>query len=96
MEYKFLDPSENAALPRPLKYAGIYSETAPKAISEWGARDYRGQYIPPDAVAYSSQYFELARLHIPTSIRPGNNTLIFNPFRFNKDERFNDVCYSSL
>lgn len=89
MEYKFLDPSENAGLPRPLRYAGIYSEKA------HGANDYRGQYIPPDAVAYSSQYFELARIHIPTGIRPGNNTLLFNPYRFNKNENFNDLCYSS-
>ena len=94
MEYKYLDPGENAGLPRPLQYAGIYAETPHKTSTGWSSRDYRGQYVPPDAVAYASQYFELARHHIPTSIRPGNNTLIFNPFRFNKNDAFNDLCYN--
>lgn len=93
MEYKFLDPNENVGLPKPLRYAGLYSENAPAyKNSKWGSKDYRGEYIPPDAVAYSSQFFELARHHIPTGIRPGNNTLIFNPFKFRSDI-FNDMCY---
>lgn len=95
MEYKYLDPSENAGLPRPLQNAGIYSEAAHKT-NERGSKDYRGQYVPPDAVAYASQYFELARHHIPTGVRPGNNSLLFNPFRFNKDDSFNDLCYAQL
>lgn len=92
-EYKYIDPAENAGLPKPLRNAGIYAETGHTTTSR-GTKDYRGQYIPPDAVAYASQYFELARHHIPTSVRPGNNTFIFNPFRFNKDENFNDLCYA--
>jgi hypothetical protein len=93
MEYKYLDPAENVGLPRPLQYAGIYTEP-PYKTNNRGTRDYRGEYLPPDAVAYASQYFELARLHIPTGIRPGNNTLIFNPYRFNNDPAFNDLCYA--
>lgn len=92
MEYKVLDPNENVGLPKPLQYAGIYAENTPYKKTNW-SKDYRGMYIPPDAVAYATQYFELARHHVPTGIRPGNNTLIFNPYRY-RDENFNDLCYN--
>lgn len=95
MEYKYLDPSENVGLPKPLKYAGLYSEysdTVPYTQSKW-SRDYRGAHIPPDAVAYSSQFFELAKGHIPTGIRPGNNTMVHNPYKF-FDDKLNVMCYA--
>lgn len=92
MEYKYLDPSENVGLPKPLKNAGLYSENVPHTQRQWG-KDYRGQYIPPDAVAYATQFFELAKNHIPTGIRPGNNTMIYNPYKF-YDDKFNGMCYA--
>lgn len=87
MEYKYLDPTENVNLPKHLRNAGIYAEHS-------HAKHDR-QYIPPDAVAYSTQYFELARHHVPTGIRPGNNTLAFNPYKFTKDES-NALCYTNV
>lgn len=93
MEYKYLDPAENVSLPKPQMYAGLYSPYAslPHHQSRW-SKNYRGEHIPPDAVAYASQYFELARSHIPTSIRPGNNTMVFNPYKHYKDD-LNMLCY---
>jgi hypothetical protein len=92
MEYKFLDPAENVGLPKPLKYAGLYSEDTPYYKTKW-SKDYRGAYVPPDAVSYSSRYFELARNHIPTGIRPGNNTILNSPYKF-YDDKLNGMCFA--
>jgi hypothetical protein len=88
MEYKYLDPAENVNLPKHLINAGIYSENSTP-------KNKRPEHIPPDAVAYATQYFELARHHVPTSIRPGNNTLVFDPYKFTNDE-YNSLCYTNF
>jgi hypothetical protein len=92
MTYKYLDPAENVGLPSPVPYAGLYSD-APYSQNKW-SKDYRGPQIPPDAVAYSQQYFELARYHIPTASRPGNNTVLNNPYRFTYNNNYNTLCTS--
>ena len=92
MNYSFVDPNENVGLPKPMSYAGLYSSDVPYTNTLW-AKEYRGAHIPPDAVAYASQYNELAKSHIVSSIRPGNNEIINNPYRFNND-KLNSMCYS--
>ena len=93
LSYKFLDPAENVGIPQPVPYAGLYSD-APYAQNKWG-KDYRGERIPPDAVAYSQHFFELAKHHIPSVPRPGNNTLLNNPYRFTNNNNLNTLCYST-
>lgn len=87
--YKFLDADDQVTLPTPQANAGLYAPDAPHVKTTW-SKDYR-KYIPPDAVAYSSTYFELARGHINTANRPGNNTILNNPFRFYSDAS-NALC----
>jgi hypothetical protein len=89
--YKLLDPAENVGIPQPQPYAGLYAPNVPHIKTTW-SKDYR-KYVPPDAVAYSSQYFELAKGHIPTSVRVGNNTIVNSPFKF-KSDTYNSLCYS--
>lgn len=93
ISYSFLDPSENSGIPPPQKYAGLYSSDEPYTDTLW-SKDYRGPRIEPDAVAYASKFDEVAKSHIPTSIRPGNNTIKNNPYSFSS-KTYNTMCYNA-
>jgi hypothetical protein len=90
--YKYLNPSENVGMPPPQKNAGLYADL-PYTQTE-RSKTYAREHIQPDAVSYSKHYFELARHHIPTGIRPGNNTLQINPYTFSQ-KHYNRLCYKS-
>lgn len=90
--YSFLDPSENVGLPKPMINNGIYASDIPYIKKIW-SKDYRGPKIEPDAVAFSHHFYEGAKNHIPTGIRPGNNTIINNPYQFISN-KYNYMCYT--
>lgn len=93
ISYSFLNPSENVGIPTPQKNAGLYSgENTPHRHSKWGAADYSEPHLTPDAVEYSSRFYEGAKNHIPTTIRPGNNTMLKNPYSV-YNEQYNSLCY---
>ena len=89
--YSFLEPSENVGIPEPQKNAGLYAGDTPYKKTQW-SKDYRGPRIEPDAVAFSTQFYEGARNHIPTGIRPGNNTILKNPYNY-VSTTYNTMCY---
>lgn len=89
--YSFLDPVENVGIPEPMKYAGLYTSDQPYVNTLW-AKDYRGEHVKPDAMSYSMHYNELARKHVPTNIRPGNNTIDKNLYTFT-DRKSNSICF---
>lgn len=89
--YSFLDPSENVGIPHPMNHAGLYTSTQPYENTLW-SKDYRGPRIEPDAIAYSSQYNDLAKTHIPTNVRPGNNSIDKNKYFF-KNQQYNEICF---
>ena len=91
MNFSYLDPKEKVDIPPPMKYAGLYASDQPYTKTLW-SKDYRGERVDPDAVAYSKHYNELARSHIPTTIRPGNNTIQNNPYMFSS-EKYNKMCF---
>ena len=91
LDYSFVIPEENVGIPPPMRYAGLYSSDVPYTNTLW-AKEYRGERVEPDAVAYSKQYNELAKKHIPTSIRPGNNSIVNNPYGFDNDKS-NIMCF---
>ena len=94
--YSFLDPKENVGIPTPQKNAGLYGgEDTPHKHSKWGAADYSEPHLQPDAVAYSERFYEGAKHHIPTSIRPGNNSMTTNPYSIYSD-KYNSMCYGIL
>ena len=90
MNFSFLDPLENVSNPPHVENAGLYSGI-PFKKTNW-AKDYSKPKLTPDAVVYSSQFFELAKGHIPTSSRPGNNSIPHNKFLMT-DLNFNTLCY---
>ena len=90
MNFSFLDSTENVSVPPPMQNAGLYSGI-PYKKNKW-AKDYSTPRLAPDAVEYSSQYFELAKGHIPTSSRPGNNSIPSNKFLIT-DTNYNTLCY---
>jgi len=90
MIYSYLDPSENVGIPAPVPHAGLYASDASYKQTQW-SKDYRGPRIEPDAVAYASQFY--APNHVPTGARPGNNTIINNPYKFG-DRKYNGMCYA--
>ncbi len=90
--YKYLDSSQNVGMPLPQANAGLYADL-PYTQGE-RSKTYTRKHIQPDAVTYSQHYFELARHHIPTGIRPGNNTLTVNPYSFSQKD-YNRLCYKS-
>ena len=92
ISYSFIDPSENVGIPPPQKHAGLYSSDEPYKNTNW-SKDYRGPRIEPDAVAYANTFGIGAKKHIPTSIRPGNNTIVNNPYSF-KSTEYNSMCYN--
>lgn len=92
ISYSFLDPSENVGIPQPMRHAGLYTSEQPYENTLWG-KDYRGERVQPDAVEYAKHYNELARKHIPTSIRPGNNAVQPNAYSF-IDSQHNTVCFT--
>jgi len=91
LDYSYVLPGENVGIPPPMRYAGLYSSDLPYTNTQW-AKEYRGERVDPDAVAYSKYYNELAQTHIPTSIRPGNNFIQNNPYGF-EDEKYNTMCF---
>lgn len=91
ISYSFLNPMDNVGVPEPMKHAGLYTSDQPYENTLWG-KDYRGDVIIPDAIEYSKHYNELAKTHIPTNIRPGNNTIDKNKYVF-KDEKINSICF---
>lgn len=91
ISFSYIDPSENVGIPPPMKYAGLYSSDVPYTNTLW-SKDYRGPRIDPDAVSYASQYDEVAKTQIPTTIRPGNNTMTKNPYMFSSTS-YNTMCY---
>lgn len=92
MDFSYLDPSENVGIPQPMKNAGLYAGDIPFKKTKY-SRDYSTGRIEPDAVAFASQFDPLARSHIPTSIRPGNNSILNNPFTFMPN--MNTMCYNA-
>lgn len=90
--YSYIDPSENVGIPQSQPHAGLYAPDAPHTQTQW-SKDYRGPRLEPDSVAYAKQFYMPA--HIPTNIRPGNNTINNNPFKFN-DTKYNSMCYAPL
>jgi len=91
ISYSFLDPSENVGIPVPAKHAGLYTSDQPYENTLW-AKDYRGERVNPEATDYSKHYNELARTHIPTSVRPGNNLIDKNTYNFT-DLKYNSICF---
>ena len=91
MNFTFLDPKDNVGIPPPMKYAGLYASDEPYTQTQW-SKDYRGDRVDPDAVAYSKHYNPLAKSHIPTTVRPGNNTIQKNPFMFSS-KTYNSMCF---
>lgn len=91
LDYSYILPEENVGIPPPMRYAGLYSSDLPYTNTQW-AKEYRGERVDPDAVAYSEHYNELAKKHIPTSIRPGNNSILNNPYSFESDVS-NIMCF---
>lgn len=89
--YSFLDPSENVGIPFPAKHAGLYTSDQPYENTLW-AKDYRGERVDPEATEYAKHYNELAKSHIPTSIRPGNNSISTDIFSF-VDQKYNSICF---
>jgi hypothetical protein len=92
ISYSFIDPSENIGIPPPQRYAGLYSSDQPYTNTKW-SKDYRGPRIEPDAVEYAKKFSDGAKGHIPTSIRPGNNTIKNNPYSFSSTS-YNSMCYA--
>lgn len=92
ISFSFIDPSENFGIPPPQKYAGLYSSDEPYTKTNW-SKDYRGPHVEPDAVAYANKFAIGAKSHIPTSVRPGNNTIKNNPYSFTSTE-YNSMCYN--
>lgn len=92
MMYSFLDPSENVGIPPPMKNAGLYAEDVKHTKTKW-SKDYRGPRTEPDAVAFSQHFYEGAKNHIPTAVRPGNNTILNNPYTY-VSTKYNAMCYS--
>jgi len=90
--FSYLDPSENIGIPPPMKNAGLYAGDVQYTKTKW-SKDYRGPRVEPDAVAFSSQFYDGAKNHVPTGIRPGNNTIINNPYTF-VNTKYNAMCYS--
>jgi hypothetical protein len=90
MPFSYLDPSENVGIPPPMPHAGLYAPDAAYTQTQW-SKDYRGPRIEPDAVAYASHFY--APNHIPTYTRPGNNSILNNPFKFS-DTKYNSMCYA--
>ncbi len=96
ISYSYLDPKQNVGIPMPQKNAGLYGgEQTLHRHSKWGAADYSEERVEPDAVAYSAHFYEGAQNHIPTANRPGNNTILKNPFTIH-DEKFNSLCYGII
>ncbi len=89
--YSYLDPSENVTIPEPQPHAGLYAPNAPHKKTKW-SKDYSKERIEPDSTAYAKHFY--MQSHIPTNIRPGNNTIKDNPFKFN-DLKYNTMCYVS-
>jgi hypothetical protein len=89
--YSFLDPNENVGVPPPMRHAGLYTSDESYHETVW-SKDYRGPRIDPDAISYSQHYNELARGHIPTNVRPGNNSIEKNNYSFN-DDKYNKICF---
>lgn len=92
ISYSYIDTTLDVAMPTPMKHAGLYSSDEPYENTLWG-KDYRGDPIPPDAVEYAKKYDKVAQNHIPTSVRPGNNTVLNNPFTFSS-KNFNSLCFA--
>lgn len=92
MNYSFLVPEENVSLPQPMVNNGLYGGSSANS-SEWKKEYKVPERIAPDAIAYSSQFFELAKSHIPTGVRPGNNTIIDNKFVIT-DLKYNTLCFA--
>ena len=90
MNFSYLDQEDNVSIPPPMNNAGLYSGL-PSTQTQW-AKNYNVKRIEPDAVKYSSTYFELAKSHIPTNVRPGNNSIIDNKFVINY-LKYNTLCY---
>lgn len=93
MYYSYLDPKDNVIYVPEVKNAGLYSSDVPFKKTAWG-KDYSEPRIEPDAVSYSSTFYEGARHHIPTGVRPGNNTNIKNTYTF-INSKYNTMCYNS-
>ena len=93
LDFSYVKPEENVGIPPPMKYAGLYSSDLPYTNTTW-SKEYRGERVAPDAVAFSTQYDKLAQKHIPTSVRPGNNYIIDNPYEFT-DDKSNTMCFKS-
>lgn len=92
ISYSYIDTSLNVSVPQPMRHAGLYSSDQPYEKTLWG-KDYRGDPIPPDAVEYAKKYDKVAQNHIPTSIRPGNNTIDNNPYSFSST-KYNGMCFA--
>lgn len=92
MTFSYIDARDNVSLPEPMKNAGLYSGDIPSKKTRW-AKDYTQEHAPPDAVKYSAHFFELARSHIPTNVRPGNNAIIDDAFVVN-DDKYNTLCFN--
>jgi len=92
--YSFLDPKQNVGVPEPMRHAGLYTSSEPYENTLWG-KDYRRPRIEPDAISYSTTYNELAKTHIPTSVRPGNNTI--DQFKYSFESRnSNSICFKPM
>jgi hypothetical protein len=88
--FSYLDASENVGIPLPQPHAGLYAPDAPHNKSKW-SKNYSGPRIEPDSVSYAKEFY--IQSHIPTNIRPGNNTIQNNPYKFN-DPKYNSMCYA--
>lgn len=88
MIYSYLDPLENVGIPPPAPNAGLYGIS-----QDYKQNMLNNNRIEPDAVSFVSQSDFFAKNHIPTNIRPGNNTIKNNPYKF-MDVKYNSMCYS--
>lgn len=92
ISYSYIDTSLDTGMPAPMKHAGLYSSDEPYENTLW-SKDYRGDPTPPDAVEYAKKYDMISQNHIPTSVRPGNNTILNNPFTFSNTQ-YNSLCFA--
>jgi len=93
MHFSYIDPKEYIGLPEPMINWGIYSKNIPYKKTKW-SNDYATEPIKPDASEYAKHYFELARYQINSATRPGNNSILNNPYNFISN-KYNFMCYNT-
>jgi len=90
--FSYLDKKENSTIPPPKNNAGLYAEDGESFTKKPWGNDYSGPKIEPDAAKYCTQFY--AKHHIPSTNRPGNNSLNTDMFQFYNKKTYNFQCYN--